>query len=114
FCSQQLADFQQAMDDFRAENMGILAGSVDALPEAQKTVKELGLSFAVAHGLDLDTIGQSLGGFFESEKRFLQPSGFLIRPTGTIEVASYSSGPIGRLKAADVLALTRYYKQNRD
>ena len=102
------------MDDFRAENMGILAGSVDALPEAQKTVKELGLSFAVAHGLGLEDMGRILGGFFQSEKRYLQPSGFLIRPTGTIEVASYSSGPIGRLKAANVLTLARYYKQNRD
>ncbi len=102
------------MDDFKAENMGILAGSVDALPEAQKTVKELGLTFAVAHSLDLDDIGRRLGGFIQSEKRYLQPSGFLIRPAGTIEIASYSSGPIGRLKAADVLALTRYYKQNRD
>lgn len=102
------------MDDFKAENMGLLAGSVDALPEAQKTVKELGLSFAVAHSLDLEDIEQSLGGFFQPQKGFLQPSGFLIRPAGTIEVASYSSGPIGRLKAADVLALTRYYKRNRD
>jgi len=102
------------MDDFKAENMGILAGSVDALPEAQKTVKELGLSFAVAHSLDLEDMGRSLGGFFQPQKGFLQPSGFLIRPAGSIEVASYSSGPIGRLKAANVLALARYYKQNRD
>jgi peroxiredoxin len=102
------------MDDFRAENMGILAGSVDALPEAQKTVKELGLSFAVAYGLNLEETGRILGGFYQQEKRYLQPSGFVIRPDGNLEVASYSSGPIGRLKAANVLALVRYYKQNRD
>ncbi len=102
------------MEDFRAENMGILAGSVDAVSEASKTVNDLGLSFPVAHGLDLEETGRILGGFYQQEKRYLQPSGFVIRPDGTLEVASYSSGPIGRLKAANVLALVRYYKQNRD
>jgi len=102
------------MEDFRAENMGVLAGSVDAVSEASKTVNDLGLSFPVAHELDLEETGRILGGFYQQEKRYLQPSGFVIRPEGTLEVASYSSGPIGRLKAANVLALVRYYKQNRD
>lgn len=102
------------MDDFKSEGMGVLAGSVDAVPEARKTVKDLGLSFPVAHGLDLEETGRILGGFYQQEKEYLQPSGFVIRPDGTLEVASYSSGPIGRLKAANVLALVRYYKQNRD
>ena len=102
------------MEDFKAEDMGLLAGSVDAESEASQTVSDLGLSFPVASGLDLATIGQALGGFYQPEKRYLQPSGFVIRPDGTLEVASYSSGPIGRLKAANVLALVRYYKQNRD
>lgn len=109
-----MADFQANLDEFKAENMGVLAGSVDALPEAQKTVNELGLSIPVAHGLDLESTLRALGGFYEAEKRYLQPSGFVIRPTGTVEVASYSSGPIGRLKAANVLGMVRYYKQNRD
>ncbi len=94
--------------------MGLLAGSVDARPKAQKTVSEQGLSFPVAYGLDLEAIARTLGGFFHQEKRFLQPAGFVVRPDGNIEVASYSSGPIGRLKAANVLALVRYYKKNRD
>ena len=102
------------MEDFKAEDMGLLAGSVDAVSEASQTVSDLGLSFPVAYGLDLAAIGQALGGFYQPEKRYLQPSGFVIRPDGTLEVASYSSGPIGRLKAANVLALVRYYKQNRD
>jgi len=102
------------MEDFRAENMGILAGSVDAVSEASKTVNDLGLSFPVAHGLDLEETGRILGGFYQQEKGYLQPSGFVIRPDGTLEVASYSSGPIGRFKAANVLALVRTYKQNRD
>ena len=94
--------------------MGVLAGSVDSFTEAQKTVNELGLTFPVAYGLDLEATIQALGGFYHQDKAFLQPSNFVLRPSGTIEVASYSSGPIGRQKAADVLAMVRYYKQNRD
>lgn len=94
--------------------MGLIAGSVDSFPDAQKTVNELGLSFPVAYGLDLKATIRDLGGFYHQEKAFLQPSNFVLRSNGTIEVASYSSGPIGRQKAADVLALVRYYKQNRD
>ena len=94
--------------------MGVLAGSVDALPEAQKTVKELGLTFPVAHGLDLESTLRALGGYYRADKRYLQPSGFVIRPAGTVEVACYSSGPVGRLKAANALGMVKYYKQNRD
>lgn len=94
--------------------MGVLAGSVDALPEAQKTVNELGLSFPLAYGLDLEATLHALGGYYRADQRYLQPSGFVIRPAGTVEVACYSSGPIGRLKAANVLGMVRYYKQNRD
>jgi hypothetical protein len=36
------------------------------------------------------------------------------RKEADLEVAIYSSGPIGRPKAANVLALVRTYKQNRD
>lgn len=38
------------------------------------------------------------------------PACFLIRPDKTIEVAAYSSGPIGRFVPQDVLALVRFYK----
>ena len=109
-----MADFQKHVEEFRAEDMGVLAGSVDTLPEAKKTVNDLGLSFPMAYGLDPESTIRDLGGFFHQEKGFLQPSGFVLRPNGAVEVASYSSGPIGRLQAADVLAMVRYYKQNRD
>lgn len=94
--------------------MGVLAGSVDALPEAQKIVSKLELSFPVAHGLDLEFILRALGGYYAPEMGYLQPSGFVIRPSGTVEVASYSSGPVGRVQAANALGMVQYYKQNRD
>ena len=91
--------------------MTVLAGSVDNRQDTQKLISNLGLTFPLAYGLDLEETASSLGGFYQSEKGFLQPSGFLIRPKGEVEVVCYSSGAVGRLKAENVLAVTRYYKQ---
>jgi hypothetical protein len=43
----------------------------------------------------------------------IQPAGFLIRPDKTVEIACYSSGPIGRFVAGDVLKLVRFYKSKK-
>ena len=91
-----------------------MAGSVDKLQDTLKIVNELNLSFPVAYGLNLQATISSIGGFYEPEKQFLQPSGFLIRPGCSLEVAVYSSGPVGRLDADNALSLVRYYRQNRD
>jgi len=109
-----LADFQRQYEAFKSEGVGLLAGSVDVLQNTLKMINDLNLSFPIAYGLNLQATISSIGGFYEPEKQFLQPSGFLIRPGGSVEVAVYSSGPVGRLSAENVLSLVRYYRQNRD
>ena len=44
------------------------------------------------------------------DANLLDTNCFLIRPDNTIEVAAYSSGPIGRFVPQDVLGLVRFYK----
>ncbi len=51
------------------------------------------------------------GLYYEKRRNILQAAGFLVRPSGKIAVASYSSGPIGRLEPADLVKLVRFYKQ---
>ena len=47
-----------------------------------------------------------------NERRaILQSTGYVIKPDGTIAVAQYSSGPIGRLVWQDVLGLVQHYKK---
>ena len=91
-----------------------MAGSVDTFQDTRKLINELGLPFPFAYELDVRSTLNSVGGFYDHEKQFFQPSGFLLRPGGVVEVAVYSSGPIGRLSADDVLTLVRHYKQNRN
>ena len=74
---------------------------------------EHGLSFAVGYGLDAREIANRYGAFFEGEKKFLHATGFLIKPDGSVCNAVYSTGPIGRLTAADSLRLIDYFQKQK-
>ena len=109
-CSQQLAGFQSSLKDFDSEQVQVIAGSVDPVDKTKEFVNKLGVTFAVAHGMDLEATCERTGAFYEKDRKFIQPTCFLIRPNKTVEVAAYSSGPIGRFVAQDVLSLVRFYK----
>jgi len=66
------------------------------------------LTFPVACGMDAKEFANMTGAFFDADKGFIHPTGFIIRPDGTLEDAVYSTGPIGRLTAADTLLLIDY------
>jgi hypothetical protein len=70
-------------------------------------VNELGLKFPVAYGLDAQAVSGTTGAFFEPEKKFLHATGFLLKPDGKIQVAAYSTGPLGRLTPPDVVQLVK-------
>ena len=71
---------------------------------------ELGLTYPAGYGLPLKETAAALGAFYEEKRGFLQSTGFVVKPDGTIVVAQYSSGPIGRLVWQDVLGLVQFYK----
>ena len=108
---QQLADFQKWLPKFDAEQTKIIAGSVDPLKKAKDTVGKLGITYPVAHGLEAEEASRITGAYYDSEKKFLQPAGFLLRPDNTIDVACYSSGTVGRFTAKGILGLIKFYKK---
>jgi len=105
-----LAGFQSTLKELDGERIRIVAGSVDPQDKTEEFVQKLGLTFPVAYGVNMEDTCRKTGAFYEKNKRFIQPAGFLIRPDRTIEVAAYSTGPIGRFVPKDVLDLVRYYK----
>lgn len=109
-----MADFQKHLSDLEQENIKLIAGSIDSEDQAGRTVDKLELTFPVACNLEFATITKTLGCFYEPEKKFFHATGFLLKPDSRIEVACYSSGAIGRLRAENVLSLVRYYKEHRD
>ncbi len=49
--------------------------------------------------------------FYNEEPPYLHPSGFILRPDGTIVLLVQSSGAIGRLTASDTIGLIKYYQR---
>jgi peroxiredoxin len=102
-----LAEFQSAIKEFEAEEITVIAGSVDPIEKAKETAQKAKVTFPVGYGLDPERVSEITGAFYE------KAANFLIRPDKTIEVACYSSGPIGRFAAKDVLGLVKFYKSRK-
>ena len=84
---------------------------MDTERDAQKTIEECSIDFPVGYGVDCKAISELTGCFYEERRQILHSTGYVLRPDGTIAVAVYSTGPIGRLVWQDVLNLVQFYKQ---
>ena len=111
FCHQQLADFQARINDFSGKGIKIIGASVDNMEDAQKMVERNKLTFSLAYGMVAKEFADMTGAFFDTKKGFLHATAFIIKPDGTIGDAVYSTGPIGRLTAADTLMLIDFRKK---
>ncbi len=85
--------------------------SVDSEEDAQKMVDRHTLTFPVLYGLNARETMATIGGYINEEPLFLHPSGFILRPNGTIVLLVQSSGAIGRLVANDTIGLTQHYQK---
>ena len=110
YCRQQLADFQTALTAYHAEQIKVIAGSVDSVEKTIELSDRLGITYPIAYGLDAETVSRLTGGFYEKEKKYLQPTGIIVRPDKNVEMAVYSTGAVGRFVAQDVLSAVKYYK----
>jgi alkyl hydroperoxide reductase subunit AhpC len=105
-----LADFQGLDQEFKSEQIKVIAASVDPIDKAREMVNKIGITYSVGYGMIAEEISRITGAYYEKEKKYLHATGFLLRPEKTIVVTCYSTGPIGRLAAKDVLKLVRFYK----
>ena len=69
------------------------------------------LTYPVLHRLDAREIMSTIGGYINEEPVYLHPSGFILRPDGTIVLLVQSSGAIGRLVANDTIGLVQHYQE---
>lgn len=100
-----MAGIAKRIEEFRALGIGIVAASADAEDKA----REFGatLPFPVAYGVTPAT-AEILGAWWEPKRGFIQPSEFIVGRDGRVVSSTYSSGPIGRVEAGDILSLVRF------
>ena len=103
-----MADFQKHIDQFEEIGAKLVALSVDPEEDARRTVDRHELTYPVLHSLDARETMATIGGYMNEEPPYLHPSGFILRPDGTIVMLAQASGAIGRLVATDTIGLIRH------
>ncbi|MEX0802554.1 MAG: redoxin domain-containing protein [Candidatus Binatia bacterium] len=108
-----MADFQSHIDEFKKENVDIVALSVDPLDKARETVEKLQLKFPVAYGLEAPGDAKKIGAFWDERRKIIQPANFVLDSDKKVVDASYSIGPVGRITAADALSHIQFFKKRK-
>jgi peroxiredoxin len=111
YCNAQLAAFSRAYKNLVALGIKVVAFSVDDEATAAELVEKLRLTFPVAHSADADRVADALSAYVNHDPHYLQSTGFVLAPDGTVATAVYSSGAIGRLVPEDVIGVVRYMKK---
>jgi peroxiredoxin len=117
YCVAQLKAFQSGLAKLVHEDIGVVSVSADPCDQASAVVAELHLEFPVACGASVDTVAEALGVYYDPHPTHtatphLQAAGFVLGPGGTVLLAVYSSGAIGRLAWQDVLGFVKYVRSH--
>jgi peroxiredoxin len=112
YCNAQLRAFQRAAGSLAEAGIKIAALSVDDEDTTADLIARNGLTFPVGHSADACAVAELTGAFVNPDPVYLQSTGFVLDPTGTVVVSVYSSGAIGRLVPDDVTGLVRYLRQH--
>lgn len=101
-----MAGFSKIKSELDALGIKVVAASVDPIDKAKEVAADL--SFPIAYGVTRAQAEQ-LGSWWEERRSIIQPSEFLVAADGKIRSATYSSGPIGRVEATDVVKIVNFY-----
>jgi peroxiredoxin len=108
YCNAQLASFGRAHQALQEADIKVIALSVDDETTSAALVAKHRLPFPVGHSADAAEFAAATGAFMNDEPPYLQSTGFVLAPDGTVLTAVYSSGAIGRLVVDDVVGFVRY------
>jgi peroxiredoxin len=108
-----LADYQSNFAAFKERGISVIGLSVDPLDKAREIVEQTKLDFPLAYGLKVPEDAERVGAWWDEKRPMIQPSEFILGRSGKVLSATYSTGPIGRLRAEDVLTLLQYFDSQR-
>ncbi len=112
YCAAQLRAFQRAHDALTDAGIEVAALWVDDEETTAQFVAKNGITFPIGHSADARAVAGRTGAFLHEDPLYLQSTGFVLDPEGTVVVSVYSSGAIGRLVPDDVTGLVRYLRQH--
>ncbi len=112
YCARQLAAFQQGLPELEYAHIQVVAVSADDEDGARRMEDVTGATFPIGYGLPVEDTAKRLGTYYDPEQGVLHSTGFVVKPDGTIAVASYSTGQIGRLVWEDVVRLVAFWDKD--
>ena len=96
------------MGELKERDISVIALSVDPLDKAKEIVEQSHLEYPLAYGLKVPEDAERVAAWWDAKRPMIQPSEFVLSGSRKVLSATYSTGPIGRLMAGDVLSLTQY------
>ena len=112
YCNAQLRAFERSGQALADAGIRVAALSVDDRRSTAALIAKLNLTFPVGYGAVAPAVASLTGAFVNPDPVYLQSSGFVLDPTGSVIVSVYSSGAIGRLVPEDVIGLVRYLREH--
>ena len=91
------------MDQFKQENVDILALSVDFLDKAKSMGGQVKATFPIAYGLEVPRDADKVGAYWEDRRKIIHATNFIIDPERRVTQACFATGPIGRIVAENAL-----------
>ena len=88
----------------------VFAASVDSEEKSKPVAQEL--NFPLGHSITRAQ-ADTLGSWWEERRQIVQPSEFILNAEAKVIASSYSDGPLGRIEAADVIRLVKFYEARK-
>lgn len=112
YCNAQLRAFERASPTLADAGGRVVALSVDDEATTAELVERHHLTMPVGYGANAEAISAATGAFVSDDGGYLQPTGFILDPSGRVAISVYSSGAIGRLVPDDVVGMLRYLREH--
>jgi peroxiredoxin len=113
YCNEQMASFAAAAEALADAGIKVVAFSADDENSTKEFIAKHHIPFVVGHSAKIETIRAATGAYLNQHPargHFLENTGFVLSPDGTVANAVYSSRAIGRLVPNDVIRLVAFMK----
>ncbi len=105
-----MAGFERRREALAEEGAIVIAASVDPLDKTTEFASDKNYRFG--YGMTKED-GDILDSWYQAEREFIQPSEFLIDPTGKVLYSSYSDGPVGRMDPNETYSLVQFLNEQK-